>query len=107
MRGFAVTPAEMLFVRRRDLHLARVDLRNASARFGAIVNSRTRPALSTYEEAGAAVDAASRAFVRAEIEVAEAERIARAATEADEAAKAVELAKRARRSHLCVIDGGE
>lgn len=102
-----MTPAELLTARRRDMHLARVELRNAAARFGAIVNSRTRPALSTYDEAAAALDAASRAFVKAELEVADADRLVRAASAADEAREAVEVARRARRSHLCVIDGGD
>lgn len=100
-----MTAAEWLEARREDLRLARIDLRNAAARYGALTNGRvtTRAA---FEEAADALDNASRRFTNAELDYWKADAVARAEELAREAKATEEQARRARRSHLCVIDGG-
>lgn len=106
-----MTAAELVRVKRSDLRLARIELHNAAARFGAIVNRRgIQPTVIAYDEAADALDNAARRFANAEIDLARAESVARAeelAREAQAELEAEEQARRARRSHLCVIDGGE
>lgn len=105
-----MTAAELLAVRREDLRLAHIELRNAAARFGAIANARAPAAMTVFEEAADALDNASRRFVRAELEYGKAESVARAeelVREAQAEIEAEEQQRRARRSHFCVIDGGQ
>lgn len=59
--------------RRRALRLARIELLNSSARFGALANRRVRAEQAIHDQAAEAVTHASRAFVRAEQAFADAE----------------------------------
>lgn len=87
----------------RAMRLARVELRNAAARFGAIANlRRVIGRADRYDDAADALDKAARAFVRAEELLADAEVKVK---EAEDAAHEQRI--REMRASLTVIPGGD
>lgn len=106
-----MTPREianaLLAAKRQDLRLARIEHYAAAAKFTKIADAPQRPSLATYEEHADALDAAARAFVNAELAVADAERVVREIDEADRLLREQSERKRTRRTHLSVVDGGE